>query len=73
MLACLYTSFITDDKRRPTTIVLREGGHLTDKSDDRVGHLNTILAREDGSLNDSIFKSLNACSLPGGGEEGRGC
>lgn len=69
MLACLYTSFITDDRRRPTTIVLRDGGHLTDKSDDRVGHLNTILAREDGNLNDSISKSSNACGLPGGGVE----
>ena len=69
MLACLYTSFITDDRRRPTTIVLREGGHLTDKSDDRVGHLNTILAREDGNLNDSISKSSNACGLRGGGVE----
>ena len=26
-----------------------------DKSDDRVGHLNTILARGDGNLNDPIF------------------
>ena len=66
MLACLYTSFITDDRSRPTTIALREG-HLKDKSDDRVGHLNTILAREDGNLNDLISKSSNACGLPGGG------
>ena len=32
----------------------------TDKSDDMVGHLNTILARGGGNLNDPIFKSLNA-------------
>ena len=68
MLACLYTSFITDDRSRPTTIVLREG-HSTDKSEDRVGHLNTILSREDGNLNDSVSKSSNACGLPGGGVE----
>ena len=42
-------------------------GHLTDKSDDKVGHLNTILARGGGSLNDPIFKSSNARGLPGGG------
>ena len=30
---------------------------MTDKSDDRVGHLNIILARGGGNLNDSIFKS----------------
>ena len=29
---------------------------MTDKSDDRVGHLNTILARGGGNLNDPIFK-----------------
>ena len=34
---------------------------------DKVGHLNTILARGGGSLNDSIFKSSNARGLPGGG------
>ena len=42
----------------------------TDKSDDRVGHLNTILARGGGNLNDPIFKSSNACGLPP--ERGRG-
>ena len=47
----------------------------TDKSDDRVGHLNTILARGSGNLNDPIFKSSNAHGLPpppspGGGGEG---
>ena len=30
-----------------TTSVLKQG-HLTDKSNDRVGHLNTILAQEGG-------------------------
>ena len=40
---------------------------MTDKSDDKVGHLNTILARGGGNLNDPIFKSSNARGLPGGG------
>jgi len=40
-----------------TTIDLKKG-HLTEKSDDRVGHLNTILARGGGNLN-------NARGLPG--------
>ena len=33
---------------------------MTDKSDDRVGHLNTILARRGGNSKDPIFKSSNA-------------
>ena len=40
---------------------------MTGKSDDRVGHLNSILARGGGNLNDPIFKSSNARALPGGG------
>ena len=40
---------------------------MTDKSDDRVGHLNSILARGGGNLNDPIFKSSNSRALPGGG------
>ena len=40
---------------------------MTDKSNDSVGHLNTILARGGGNLNDPIFKSSNAQGLPGGG------
>ena len=40
---------------------------MTDKSDDRIGHLNTILAREGGNLNDPIFKSSNVRALPGKG------
>ena len=40
---------------------------MTDKSDDKVGHLNTIFARRGGNLNDPIFKSSNARGLPGGG------
>ena len=40
---------------------------MTDKSDDRVGHLNTILARGGANLNDPIFKSSNARALPGKG------
>ena len=47
------------------------GRHLTDKSDDKVGHLNTILAIGGGNLNDPIFKSSNARGLHGGG--GGGC
>ena len=40
---------------------------MTDKSDDKVGHLNTLLARGGGNLNDPICKSSNARGLPGGG------
>ena len=43
------------------------GADFTDKSDDRVGHLNTILARGGGNLNNPIFKSSNARGLPWGG------
>ena len=43
------------------------GGTLDRYIDDRVGHLNTILARGGGNLNDPIFKSSNA---RGGGGEG---
>ena len=39
---------------------------MTDKSDDRVGHLNNILARGGGNLNDPLFKSSNAQG--GGGD-----
>ena len=39
---------------------------MTDKSDDRVGHLNTILARGGGNLNNAIFKSSNARASGGG-------
>lgn len=42
-------------------------GHLTNKSDTRVRHLNNILTRGRGNLNDPIFKSSNARGLPGGG------
>ena len=49
-------------------IVLLEG-YLADRSDDRVGHLNSILARGGGNLNDPIFTSSNtrAFSTLGGG------
>ena len=49
-------------------IVLLEG-YLADRSDDRVGHLNSILARVGGNLNDPIFTSSNtrAFSTLGGG------
>ena len=62
MLACLYTSLIKDDRSRRR--------HLTDKFDDRVRHLNTILARGSGNLNDPIFKGSNARALLGEGEGG---
>ena len=45
---------------------------MTEKSDDREGHLNTILARRGGYLNDPIFKSSNAGALPGGARGGGG-
>ena len=38
----------------------------TDKSDDRVGHLNTILAGGGGNLNDPVVKSSNTRGLPRG-------
>ena len=50
--------------QKPTAIVLWEG-HLTDKSDDKVGHLNTILVQGSGNLNDPIFKSSNTRGLLG--------
>ena len=40
---------------------------MTEKYDNRVGHLNIILARGGGNLNDPIFKSLNARALSEGG------
>ena len=43
------------------------GADCINKSDHRVGHLNTILARGGGNLNNPIFKSSNARGLPGGG------
>ena len=60
------------DKRDIAFVVFKSWGQ-TDKSDDRVGHLNTILARRDGNLNDPIFKSSNARGLPGGGGGGGEC
>ena len=36
---------------------------MTDKSDDRVGHLNTILAQGGRNLSDPMFKSSNAQAL----------
>ena len=43
---------------------------MTDKSNDKVGHLNTSLAIGGGNLNNPIFKSSNARGLPGGGGGG---
>ena len=43
---------------------------MTDKSDDRVGHLNTILARGGGNLNNPILKSSNSRFARGGGGVG---
>ena len=59
---------VTHDKSRQR-LFFREG-HLTDNSDDKVGHLNTILARGGRNMNDPIFKSSNARGLPGGGGGG---
>ena len=39
---------------------------MKDKSDDRVGNLNTILARGGENLNDPLFKSSNAQEGGGG-------
>ena len=41
---------------------------MTDKSKDKVGYLNTILAQGGGNLNDPFFKSSNAQSFPGAGK-----
>ena len=40
---------------------------MTEKCDDRVGHLNTILALGDGNLNEIIFNISNVRALHGGG------
>ena len=45
---------------------------MTDKPDDRLGHLNTIFAGGDRNLNDPIFKRSNARGLPGDWEGGGG-
>ena len=63
-----YTSFIKDDKSRRGLFLGGwgrggGGGYLADKSNDRVGHLNTILARG-WEFERSNFKSLNARGLP---------
>ena len=51
-------------RQEPTTIsIVLKDGPLTDKSDDTVGHLNTILVRGGANLNDPIFKSSNARGL----------
>ena len=39
--------------------------HWTDKPDDRVGHLNTILTQRVGEFNNPLYKSSNARALPG--------
>ena len=65
VLSWLFTSFIVDDRNRRR--------HLTDKFDDWLGHLDTILARGGGNLNDPTFKSSNAWALPGGGVEVSSC
>ena len=44
-----------------------EGGHLTAKSDTRVGHLNAFLAQGGGHLTKPIFKSSNARGVARGG------
>ena len=51
-------------------IVLKEG-HLTEKSDDRVEHLNTILAQMGRNLNDPT--NLLKFRCPGFAFGGGGC
>ena len=55
--------------RNLTKNVFKSWGQ-TDKSDDRVGHLDTTLVQGGGNLNSPIFKSLNARGLPGKRGEG---
>ena len=62
----LQKVFIKDGRSRRRLFFSR----VTDKSDERVGHLNTILARGGGNLNDPIFKSSNARALTGWGGGG---
>ena len=45
---------------------------MTDKSDDKVGHLNTILARGGGNLNYPIFKNSECPGFARGGGGGMG-
>ena len=61
----MYTSVITDERNRRRLFFRRSISQT--KSDVRVGHLNTILARGGGNLNDPIFKSSNSRGLPEGG------
>lgn len=51
----IYTSFFTNDRNRRR--FLKRGIWQT-KSDDRVAHLNTILGRGGGNLNDPMFKNF---------------
>ena len=44
---------------------------MTDKSDNRVGHLNTILARGGGNLNDPKVQMPRLWLAVGGGGVGR--
>ena len=60
----MNSSFITDDRNRRRLFFRRS--ICQTKSDDRIGHLNTILARGGVHLNDPIFKRSNARGLPGG-------
>ena len=53
----MFIHNIYQRRQEPTTIVLTEG-HLTDKSDDSVGRLNTILARGGGDFNDPTFQKF---------------
>ena len=65
----MYTSFITDDRNRRRLFFRRS--ICQTKSDDRVGHLNTILARGGGNLNDQSSKVQmpGVCREGGGGVE----
>ena len=61
----VYTKALLRHLESMTIVV--DVGNLTDKSDDRVGHLKTILVRGGGNLNYPIFKSSDARGLPGKG------
>ena len=61
----VYTQVLLETTRTDDNCAFKEG-HLTDKSDDRVGHLSTILARGGRNLNYPIIKSSSARGFPGG-------
>ena len=59
VLACLYTSFISDQRSRRR--------HLTDKFNNGVGHLNTVFGLRGREFERSHLQKLKCRALPGGG------